>query len=112
MVCFLISSIVHQRSITDPKSVENPYSAAQRFLQNNDLPLTYLDEVVRFIEKNTAGVKIGGAGEFQDPFTGTSMLTQSCITQSYPVSGASRYQPAQSQAANSNTEYMDPFTGV
>ncbi|KAI0761444.1 phospholipase A-2-activating protein [Irpex lacteus] len=74
---------------------ENPYSAAQRFLQNNDLPLTYLDEVVRFIEKNTAGVKIGGSGEFQDPFT-----------------GASRYQPAQSQAANSNTEYMDPFTGA
>lgn len=53
-------------------SSENPYNAAQRFLQNNDLPLSYLDEVVRFIEKNTAGVKVGSSPEFQDPFTGTS----------------------------------------
>ncbi|KAI0683709.1 phospholipase A-2-activating protein [Cytidiella melzeri] len=74
---------------------ENPYNAAQRFLLANELPLSYLDEVVRFIEKNTAAVKIGGSSEFQDPFT-----------------GASRYQPAQSQQTNSSTEYMDPFTGA
>ncbi|KAI0086219.1 phospholipase A-2-activating protein [Irpex rosettiformis] len=74
---------------------ENPYTAAQRFLQTNDLPLSYLDEVVRFIEKNTAGVKIGSSSEYQDPFT-----------------GASRYQPAQSQASNSGSEFMDPFTGA
>jgi phospholipase A-2-activating protein len=42
-------------------------------LQNNELPLSYLDEVVRFIEKNTSGVKIGGSGEYQDPFTGKLM---------------------------------------
>jgi phospholipase A-2-activating protein len=51
--------------------IENPYGAAQRFLERNDLPLTYVDEVVRFIEKNTAGVNIGtGGNEFVDPFTG------------------------------------------
>lgn len=51
---------------------ENPYTAAQRFLQNNDLPLSYLDEVVRFIEKSTAGTTIGATGEpSSDPFTGT-----------------------------------------
>lgn len=49
---------------------ENPYSAAQRFLQNHDLPLSYLDEVVRFIEKNTAGVNINTGSEFVDPYTG------------------------------------------
>lgn len=50
---------------------ENPYNAAQKFLQSNDLPLTYIDEVVKFIEKNTAGVKIGtGGDEYVDPFTG------------------------------------------
>lgn len=50
---------------------ENPYSAAQTFLQNNELPLTYIDEVVRFIEKNTAGVNIGtGGNEYIDPYTG------------------------------------------
>lgn len=33
--------------------------------------MAYLDEVVRFIEKNTSGVHIGsGANQFADPFTG------------------------------------------
>ncbi|KAG8217652.1 WD-40 repeat-containing protein [Butyriboletus roseoflavus] len=39
---------------------ENPYTAAQRFLQQNDVSMSYIDEVVRFIEKNTAGGKLGG----------------------------------------------------
>ena len=58
---------------------ENPYTAAQRFLQNNELPLTYLDEVVRFIEKNTQGVSLGGGGEFVDPFTGRRWAVHSGI---------------------------------
>lgn len=50
---------------------DNPYQAAQKFLETNDLPLSYLDEVVRFIEKNTASVSIGsGSNDFSDPFTG------------------------------------------
>ena len=54
--------------------VENPWTAAQRFLQANELPLSYLDEVVRFIEKNTAGVSLGGGdGQYSDPFTGTNL---------------------------------------
>ncbi|KAH9952086.1 phospholipase A-2-activating protein [Amylocystis lapponica] len=74
---------------------ENPYSAAQRFLERNELPLTYLDEVVKFIETNTAGVNIGSSSnQYADPFT-----------------GASRYQPSQSASAGSAPEYMDPFTG-
>jgi phospholipase A-2-activating protein len=33
--------------------------------------MSYLDEVVRFIEKNTSGVSLGSGGnEFVDPFTG------------------------------------------
>ena len=52
--------------------LENPWTAAQRFLQANELPLSYLDEVVRFIEKNTAGVSLGGGGgQYNDPYTGT-----------------------------------------
>ena len=30
----------------------------------------YIDEVVRFIEKNTAGVNLSASNEFVDPFTG------------------------------------------
>ncbi|CCM00008.1 uncharacterized protein FIBRA_02033 [Fibroporia radiculosa] len=75
---------------------ENPYTAAQRFLQKQELPMTYLDEVVRFIEKNTSGVNIGGGGnQFADPFT-----------------GASRYQPAQSASMGGGSEFADPFTGA
>ncbi|KAI0807771.1 phospholipase A-2-activating protein [Fomes fomentarius] len=75
---------------------ENPYTAAQRFLQSNELPLSYLDEVVRFIEKNTAGVDIGvGNNQFVDPYT-----------------GASRYQASQTASAGGVSEFADPFTGA
>lgn len=56
--------------------LENPFAAAQRFLERNDLPLTYIDEVVRFIEKNTAPVDIGAQGEeYVDPYTGKEGYT-------------------------------------
>jgi phospholipase A-2-activating protein len=75
---------------------ENPYNAAQKFLQSNDLPLTYIDEVVKFIEKNTAGVNIGtGGDEYVDPFT-----------------GASRYRAAPAAASSAASQYVDPFTGA
>jgi phospholipase A-2-activating protein len=54
--------------------LENPWTAAQRFLQANELPLSYLDEVVKFIEKNAAGVSLGGGGQYNDPYTGTNSL--------------------------------------
>lgn len=62
-------------------SSENPYAAAQRFLEKNDLPQEYIDQVVKFIETNTAGVSLG-APQYVDPYT-----------------GASRYQPAGSSSA-------------
>jgi hypothetical protein len=49
---------------------ENPYSAAQRFLARNDLPMEYLDQVVSFIEKNSGGVKVQSSQQFVDPYTG------------------------------------------
>ena len=95
---------------------ENPFSAAQRFLQTNELPLSYLDEVVRFIEKNTAGVNMSNnANEYVDPFTGAwcCYCLDPMLTHTYNhLSGASRYQPAQSTGSSGGTEYMDPFTGV
>lgn len=53
------------------KVLENPYTAAQRFLESHDLPMTYLDQVVKFIEQNAGGVNLGGGGgQFVDPYTG------------------------------------------
>lgn len=37
---------------------ENPYAAAERFLADNELPSSYLQEVVQFIERNTGGVQL------------------------------------------------------
>ena len=94
--------------------LENPYSAAQRFLQNNELPLTYIDEVVKFIEKNTAGVNIGTGGEeYVDPYTGKHTRTLQFIhVHDKILLGASRYRSSAGPAPGSApSQYADPFTG-
>ncbi|PPR06426.1 hypothetical protein CVT26_004838 [Gymnopilus dilepis] len=99
---------------------ENPYSAAQRFLQSNDLPLTYIDEVVKFIEKNTAGVNIGTSSEeYVDPFTGASRYRSAASAPSAqpaqyvdPFTAASRYTPQSSAPPPQSASYGDPFTGA
>ncbi|KAG6909638.1 hypothetical protein DXG01_016420 [Tephrocybe rancida] len=101
---------------------DNPFAAAQKFLETNDLPLTYIDEVVKFIEKNTTGVNIGTGGEeYVDPYTGASRYRGSAPAASAPASsyqdpytGASRYTGAPQAPTSSapNSEYMDPFTGA
>lgn len=62
---------------------ENPYAAAQRFLEKNDLAQEYIDQVVKFIETNTQGVSLGGGAEYVDPYT-----------------GGSRYQPSGSEGGS------------
>ncbi|KAJ1855262.1 WD repeat protein Lub1 [Coemansia sp. RSA 1822] len=73
-------------------ATENPYSAAQRFLERNELSLEYLDTVADFITKNSDGVQLGPQQPHVDPFT-----------------GGSRYVPGQSQAGADVAS--DPFTG-
>ncbi|KAI9676456.1 MAG: hypothetical protein M1817_000613 [Caeruleum heppii] len=38
---------------------ENPYEAATKFIQNNELPMTYLDQVANFITTNAQGATLG-----------------------------------------------------
>ncbi|ODV85723.1 hypothetical protein CANARDRAFT_197390 [[Candida] arabinofermentans NRRL YB-2248] len=40
---------------------ESPYAAADRFLVDNDLPTSYLQQIVEFILSNTTGVDLGSA---------------------------------------------------
>lgn len=69
--------------------LENPYEAAQKFLQSNDLPGSYIDEVVKFIEKNTAGVQLGSSNTGSgDPYTGAGAYRSGNAT-------AGQQQPAQ-----------------
>lgn len=57
---------------------ENPWTAAQRFLEKNELPSGYAEQVVDFIQKNTGGVQLGAGGgndNYADPLTGGSRYT-------------------------------------
>jgi len=42
---------------------QNPYEAATTFIQDNELPMTYLDQVANFITTNTAGATIGQSSQ-------------------------------------------------
>lgn len=75
---------------------ENPWMAAQKFLEKNELPATYADQVVQFIEKNTGGVQLGQAG---------------AETYSDPLTGGSRYTGAASSSQQQSYGGADPFTG-
>ena len=66
---------LHKGRIGIHISTENPFTAAQRFLEKNDLPLTYIDQVAQFIEKNAGGVNLGGNDNLVDPYTG-ELLTE------------------------------------
>ncbi|KAK9455872.1 WD40-repeat-containing domain protein [Dipodascopsis uninucleata] len=51
-------------------ATENSFDAARRFLERNELPLSYLDETAKFIEQNTGGVHLGeqSTPAFEDPY--------------------------------------------
>ncbi len=38
---------------------QNPYEAATKFIQDNEAPITYLDQVANFIIQNTQGATLG-----------------------------------------------------
>ncbi|KAG9231992.1 WD40-repeat-containing domain protein [Amylocarpus encephaloides] len=42
---------------------QNPYEAAQKFIADNELPITYLDQVANFITTNTQAATIGQSQE-------------------------------------------------
>lgn len=79
---------------------ENPYLSAQKFIDKNELPQSYLDQVAEFIIKNTEGasLEIGSHnGAVADPYT-----------------GGTRYVPHASSmntSSGSTKSNLDPYTG-
>ncbi|KAL8795518.1 MAG: hypothetical protein Q9182_007521 [Xanthomendoza sp. 2 TL-2023] len=61
---------------------QNPYDAATKFIQENELPLTYLDQVANFITTNTQGTTLGQSSQ--------------APTDSDPLGIESRYLPGDS----------------
>ncbi|PHH88989.1 hypothetical protein CDD83_6795 [Cordyceps sp. RAO-2017] len=46
---------------------ENPYERATKFLHDNELPLSYLDNVANFITENTKGATLGQSAQQAGP---------------------------------------------
>ncbi|RDW62277.1 phospholipase A-2-activating protein-like protein [Coleophoma cylindrospora] len=46
---------------------QNPYEAATKFIENNKLPISYLDQVANFITSNTQGATIGQSQAQETP---------------------------------------------
>jgi phospholipase A-2-activating protein len=59
---------------------DNPYEAATKFLGDNELPISYIDQVAQFIVSNTKGATIGQSTE---------------ASSADPYGTESRYQPDQ-----------------
>lgn len=65
---------------------QNPYEAATKFIQDNELPMGYLDQVANFIVTNTQGATIGQS-------------SQPAPAGSDPWGTESRYRPGDASAA-------------
>ncbi|KAJ5149276.1 hypothetical protein N7448_000854 [Penicillium atrosanguineum] len=46
---------------------QNPYEAATKFIGDNELPMTYLDQVANFITQNTQGATLGQSQDSAPP---------------------------------------------
>lgn len=46
---------------------QNPYEAASKFISENELPMSYLDQVANFITQNTQGATLGQSQEATPP---------------------------------------------
>nr|ODO04023.1 phospholipase A-2-activating protein [Cryptococcus depauperatus CBS 7855] len=98
---------------------ENSWIAAQRFLENNNLPSSYTEQVVDFIHQNSGGAELGtGSGEtgYADPFTGSSRYTGGGVSMasrssgSDPFTGGSRYD-GRNDIQKEASGGLNPLTG-
>lgn len=106
---------------------EDPWFAAQTFIEKFNLPQTYLDQIANFIIDNSAPPPMSEAAqcsEYQDPFTGSGRYipgSGSNVGQSGgnvdPFTGGSSYSTTGANAPSVNFvprsgRNLDPFTGA
>jgi phospholipase A-2-activating protein len=68
---------------------QNPYEAARKFVEDNKLPITYLDQVANFIVSNTQGATLGQSSNSATAPPGSD-----------PWGTESRYRPGEVGAPN------------
>jgi phospholipase A-2-activating protein len=106
---------------------EDPWFAAQKFIDRHELNQIFLDQIAQFIINNTKGESITAqSSTYVDPFTGASKYTpgdsergqtSTSTGSAYydPFTGQSRYTPSESSrpvAAQAPSRLTDPFTGT
>lgn len=72
---------------------QNPYEAATKFIHDNELPISYLDQVANFITTNTQGATIGNTSQPSQPD---------------PWGSDARYRPEDANASVSNADPPRP----
>lgn len=70
---------------------QNPYEVAQKFIDDNELPATYLDQIAAHITNNAQAASIGSTEQTQAPG-------------SDPWGTDSRYRPGESSASTESTK--------
>lgn len=66
-------------------ATDNPYTAAELFLADNDLPALYADQVVQFIAQNTEGVLLDLAPAASAPASGSAAAPARAATSARPA---------------------------
>lgn len=101
-------------------TTEDPWFAAQRFLDQNQLSQMFLDQVAEFIMKNAKGIQIEQtSAQYSDPFTGGGRYVPGSVGGegtgstggSDPFTGQGRYVPSYSDGGSNQMDVSDPFTG-
>ncbi|KAG1658919.1 Phospholipase A-2-activating protein [Nymphon striatum] len=101
---------------------EDPWFAAQKFIDKHNLSSVFLEQVANFIVENTKGTagssQSTSSNVVSDPFTGGNRYipsggsnTSNSNIASDPFTGAGRYVPGNSSTTNVNNT-SDPFTGA
>lgn len=96
---------------------ENPYLAAQRFMDDNELSPEFLDQIAQFIEQQVPAdaLQARGTGP-SDPLTGGARYVPGGQRQADggtggdPLTGGSRYVPG-GQGQGGSSAASDPLTG-
>ncbi|PXF41456.1 Phospholipase A-2-activating protein [Gracilariopsis chorda] len=95
---------------------ENPYLAAQRFIDENEISQEFLDQIAHFIEQQVPPEALQStSSQLSDPLTGGSRYVPGGHAVSGggsgdPFTGNHRYVP-QTQRVGSSSSGSDPFTG-
>ncbi|KAI4254285.1 MAG: hypothetical protein L6R42_007262, partial [Xanthoria sp. 1 TBL-2021] len=75
---------------------QNPYEAATKFVQDNELPMTYLDQVANFITSNTQGATLGQSSQApagSDPYGTEARYRPGESTSNAPTSSLPTSRP-------------------